>query len=50
MAIIENFFSNLENLEPKCPKCGSILDYGTNTEYDEEKNAHICTKCGCVLK
>jgi transcription initiation factor TFIIIB Brf1 subunit/transcription initiation factor TFIIB len=47
---VDNFFQDMECLEPKCPDCGIILDYGVNTEYNDEKEAHICGKCGCVLK
>ena len=38
-----------EFLEPKCPKCGTLLDYGENTTYDEKKDAHICNKCKTQL-
>ena len=45
-----NFFDSLEYLEPKCPKCGIILDYGVNTEYNDQKKVHICLSCKSVLK
>ncbi len=51
MTMVElNFFNNMEVLEPKCPKCGIILDYGVNTEYNEKEKAHVCMKCKYVLK
>ena len=45
-----NFFESIEYLEPKCPKCETVLEYGVNTRYDEKKEAHVCLKCGCILK
>ncbi len=45
-----NYFEAVEYLEPKCPKCGVILDYGTNTEFNEEMMAHVCLMCGNPLK
>ena len=45
-----NFFELVDYLEPKCPKCQTVLEYGVNTEYDEKKKAHICINCGYVLK
>jgi len=45
-----NFFNSMEYLEPKCPECGAVIDYGVSTKFDERKNAHICLKCGFILK
>ena len=45
-----NVFDSVEYLEPRCPKCEIILDYGINTEFDDKNKAHICLKCGFVLK
>lgn len=46
-----NFFESVDFLEkPKCPKCGTELEYGINTTYKESKKAHICNGCGTVLK
>ncbi len=45
-----NFFNSLENLEPKCPKCGTVLNYGVNTRYNDREKAHICVTCGCILR
>jgi hypothetical protein len=45
-----NYFDSLEILEPKCPKCGIILDYGVNTVFKDEVMAHVCSMCGYVLK
>ncbi len=44
-----NFFDSLEHLEPKCPTCRTILDYGVNTEFNDEEGAHVCVKCDSVL-
>jgi transcription initiation factor TFIIIB Brf1 subunit/transcription initiation factor TFIIB len=44
-----NFFNSLKYLEPRCPKCNIVLDYGVNTEFDEKKKSHICMKCGAVI-
>jgi hypothetical protein len=35
---------------PKCPNCGSKIDYGVTTEYSDELECHICLSCGQVLK
>jgi len=48
--IEQDIFSSIEYLEPKCPKCGSVLKYGVNTQYDDEAKSHVCLKCGAVLK
>ncbi|MDP2749419.1 MAG: hypothetical protein Q8O89_01145 [Nanoarchaeota archaeon] len=45
-----NIFNNLEYLEPRCPKCGIVLDYDGNTKYEEKHKAHVCCHCGVVLK
>ena len=45
-----DFFNNVNNLEPKCPKCLSKIDYGVTTYYDERRKKHVCNECGCVLK
>jgi hypothetical protein len=45
-----NFFNSLDYLEPKCEKCKVVLEYGINTQFDEEKDCHICMNCGAVLK
>jgi len=45
-----NYFETTEYLEPKCPKCGTILDYGVNTEYRDDVMAHVCLMCNHVLK
>ena len=44
-----NAFNNMEYLEQKCPKCRTILDFGVNTEYNDEKGAHVCLNCKSVL-
>lgn len=45
-----NVFNSLEYLEPKCPKCGIVLDYGGNTQFSDKHKAHICIHCGFVLR
>ncbi|MBN2368058.1 hypothetical protein JXC34_03490 [Candidatus Woesearchaeota archaeon] len=44
------YFNSVEFLEPKCPKCGIVLDYGTNTEFKDDVNAHVCLMCGHILR
>ena len=41
-----NYFNSTEHLEPKCGNCGVILDYGTNTEFNEELMSQVCMACG----
>ena len=45
-----DFFHRMENLEPKCPGCETVIDYGLTTKFDEKKKTHVCLKCGIVLK
>ena len=45
-----NFFASVDFLEPKCPKCNSKLEYGTNTRYSEKEGTHVCMGCGVILK
>ena len=45
-----NVFSNINLVEPKCPKCLSKIDYGVTTDYDEKRKKHICKECGYVFK
>ena len=45
-----NFLNCIEHLEPKCGKCGSKIDWGITTEFDDKLEAHKCTKCGKVVK
>ena len=49
MVIELNLFETLENLEPKCPKCRSVLDYGTNTFFDDRLRKHVCGNCRAVV-
>jgi hypothetical protein len=49
-AMITSFFDSLDVLEPHCRKCNAKIEYGVTTIYDESKEAHICVKCGCLLK
>ncbi len=44
--IAMNVFNSFEHLEPKCPKCGSKIDYGVTTEFSDEAQTHICLACG----
>lgn len=46
---ILNVFDSVDMLEPRCPKCKMVLDYGTNTKFDEKTKRHICMKCGEML-
>lgn len=40
-----NFFNSVDYLEPRCRHCGSKIDYGITTEWDDEKGCHLCSKC-----
>ena len=45
-----NFFEDVQYLEPRCPKCKIVVDYGANTRYDDAKGKHVCLNCGEILK
>jgi phage FluMu protein Com len=45
-----NFFESIEYLEPRCPKCDAVLEYGVNTKFDPKLMNHICKSCGAVLQ
>ncbi|MBS1266840.1 MAG: hypothetical protein MAG795_00809 [Candidatus Woesearchaeota archaeon] len=45
-----NFLNSIDHLERKCGKCGSKIDWGTTTEYDDELEAHKCKSCGEIVK
>ncbi len=44
-----NMFDSLEHLEPKCPRCREVIDYGVSTFFNEKLLTHVC-KCGAVLR
>jgi DNA-directed RNA polymerase subunit RPC12/RpoP len=46
VGISMNVFNSFEHLEPKCPNCGSKIEYGVTTEYSDEANTHLCLSCG----
>ena len=48
--VLEFITAGLENYLQKCNGCNSILEYGTNTKFDETLLAHICVSCGKVLR
>lgn len=45
-----NFFNSLDHLEPKCPQCGTKVDWGITTEYSDEHECHVCKECSFVFK
>ena len=45
-----DFFNSMEHLEPKCPKCKVKIEWGLNTEWNDEKESQVCKQCGTVLK
>ena len=50
MILEKNLFNSVETLEPKCPKCEIIIDYGENTTYNDKKECHVCNECGTKLE
>ena len=44
-----DLFCSMNVLEPKCPSCETVLDYGVNTEYVEKLETHKCVGCGHEL-
>ena len=42
--------AGLEGYLQKCGTCNSVLDYGTNTKFDNSLLAHVCVSCGNVLR
>ncbi len=41
-----NLFQSTDYLEPRCKNCGSKLDIGVTTRYDDEQKTIVCLKCG----
>ncbi|MFC1728600.1 hypothetical protein ACFLZ7_04005 [Nanoarchaeota archaeon] len=50
MVLDIKFFDSMEHLEPHCESCGTKVDYGTTTQFNEELDSHVCLKCGNALK
>ncbi|MBN1644746.1 hypothetical protein JW851_01730 [Candidatus Woesearchaeota archaeon] len=44
------FFDSVEHMEPKCPKCDSVIEYGITTEWDDKAEGHKCKNCGQILE
>ena len=44
-----DFFNSTNYLEPKCPKCGTKVEWGITTRFDDEKETQVCAECGEVL-
>ena len=47
---VENIFNSMDYLEPRCPECKVVLKYGQNTKFNDEKQKHICNKCGTEVE
>lgn len=45
-----NFFESIEYLEPKCPNCGTKIDWGMSTNYQDKYESHVCNTCNHVFK
>ncbi|MBD3310532.1 hypothetical protein GF351_04895 [Candidatus Woesearchaeota archaeon] len=50
MVLDTKFFEAMSFLAPKCPGCGTELEYGANTSYNQKKGCHACNRCGTELK
>ncbi|HLD05961.1 MAG TPA: zinc ribbon domain-containing protein [Candidatus Nanoarchaeia archaeon] len=44
-----DYFNTLDILEPKCSGCGSKVEYGITTTFDDARETHVCNKCGKAL-
>ncbi|HII71245.1 TPA: hypothetical protein HA265_00640 [Candidatus Woesearchaeota archaeon] len=44
-----DFFNSLDHLEPRCPGCEIKIEWGVTTEWSDEKESQVCTKCGHTL-
>ena len=45
----EDFFNDMDHLEPKCPGCGIKIEWGDTTEWCDEKETQVCKECKHVL-
>ena len=43
-------FNSMDHLEPRCKNCGSKIDYGTTTSYDDKAEAHRCNECNEIVE
>jgi len=46
MVVVVNFFNQVENLEPHCPGCQTVVKFGVTTEYADKQKTHVCKSCG----
>ena len=46
VVVFTNFFEQVENLEPHCPGCRSVVRFGVTTEYRDKVKTHACITCG----
>ena len=35
--------------KPKCPSCGTSIQWGVTTGYDKKKKSEVCNVCKSVL-
>ena len=45
-----NIFNSVDYLEPHCKKCGSKIDYGITTYYDDKAETHKCNTCHEIVE
>jgi transcription initiation factor TFIIIB Brf1 subunit/transcription initiation factor TFIIB len=45
-----NYFESVAYLEPTCPNCNTKLQFGINTAYKDDVQAHVCLNCGEVVE
>ena len=44
-----NIFNSVDYLEPRCKNCGSKIEYGITTYYDEKLETHKCSNCDKIV-
>ena len=45
-----DFFNSMELLEPRCKGCDIKLDWGVNTEFNDEQETQVCKGCGIAVE
>ena len=46
----KDFFNDFSFIDKKCPGCGSKINYGITTEWNDDFQSHACKNCGSKIE